>query len=157
MKSLVIYATTSGNTQSIAEAIADALRRRGTVELMTADQAPASLPEADLAFIGGPTERHTLTEPMVRFFNRLAPGSLRQTPTAAFDTRLRWPRLLSGSAADEIAKRLRAAGVPVAARAESFIVSMKPELEPGEIARAAAWAADVAEAVEASTATVATP
>jgi hypothetical protein len=34
---------------------------------------------------------------------------------------------------------------------------MKPELEPGEIARAAAWAADVAEAIEASTATVATP
>jgi hypothetical protein len=74
MKSLVIYATTSGNTQSIAEAIADALRRRGTVELMTADQAPASLPEADLAFIGGPTERHTLTEPMVRSSTAWRPG-----------------------------------------------------------------------------------
>src|SRR5215207_463706 len=150
MNSLVIYTTTSGNTQSIAEAIIEAVRQRGSVEVMTADQAPADLPEADLVFIGGPTERHTLTEPMVRFFDRLVPGSLRQTDTAAFDTRLRWPRLLSGSAAEEIAKRLRAAGARVAARPESFMVSMEPELEPGEIARAAAWATNVAEAVEKS-------
>src|SRR5688500_7184245 len=152
MKSLVIYTTTSGNTHSIAEAIAEALRRRGPVEVMTADQTPANLPEADLVFIGGPTERHTLTEPIVRLFDRLSPGSLRGTAAAVFDTRLRWPRLLSGSAADEIAKRLRAAGTRIAARPESFTVSMKPELEPGEIDRAAAWATNVAEAVEPSTA-----
>src|SRR5688572_30312867 len=114
MNSLVIYTTTSGNTQSIAEAIAEALRPRGSVELVSADQAPADLEEPDLVFIGGPTERHTLTEPIVRFFDHMAPGSLRQTAAAAFDTRLRWPRLLSGSAADEIAKRLRAAGARVA-------------------------------------------
>jgi flavodoxin len=156
MKSLVIYATTSGNTQSIAQAIAERLRRRGSVEVMTADQAPANLPEADLVFIGGPTERHTLTEPIVRLFDRLSPGSLRGTAAVAFDTRLRWPRLLSGSAADEIAKRLRAAGAHLAARPESFMVSMEPKLEPGEIARAAAWATNVAEAVEPSTAAGAT-
>ena len=156
MNSLVIYATTSGNTQSIAQAIAERLRRHGSVEVMTADQAPANLPEADVVFFGGPTERHTLTEPMVRLFDRLAPESLRGTAAAAFDTRLRWPRLLSGSAADEIVKRLRAAGARIAARPESFMVSMKPELEPGEIDRAAAWATNVAEAVEPSTAAGAT-
>ena len=156
MKSLVIYATTSGNTQAIAEAIGDALRPRGAVELMTADQAPSVLPEADLVFIGGPTERHTMTDPMVRFLDRVEPEPLRRTATAVFDTRLRWPRLLSGSAAVEIAKRLRAAGAPVATRPESFIVSMKPDLEPGELARAAAWATSVADGVETPTATAAT-
>src|SRR6266542_186299 len=103
MKSLVIYASTSGNTQRIAETIADALRRRGGVELMSADDAPTVLPAADLVLIGGPTERHTMTEPMVRFLDRLAPESCQGIAMAAFDTRLRWPRLLSGSAADEIA------------------------------------------------------
>jgi flavodoxin len=151
MKSLVIYASTSGNTQRIAETIADALRARGGVELMSADDAPTVLPAADLVLIGGPTERHTLTEPMVRFLDRLAPESFQGIAIAAFDTRLRWPRLLSGSAADEIAKRLRAAGARLIARPESFIVSMKPELEPGEIDRAAVWATQVADAVEAPT------
>jgi flavodoxin len=152
MNSLVIYASTSGNTQRIAVAIADALGRRGGVELMSADDAPTVLPAADLIAIGGPTERHTLTEPMVRFLERLAPESLRGIAAAAFDTRLRWPRLLSGSAADEIAKRLRAAGARLVTRPESFIVSMKPELEPGEIDRAVVWATQVADAVEAPTA-----
>jgi flavodoxin len=152
MNSLVIYASTSGNTQRIAESIADALRRRGSVELMSADEAPTVLPAADVILIGGPTERHTMTEPMARFLDRLAPESVSAIAAAAFDTRLRWPRLLSGSAADEIAKRLRAAGARLATRPESFFVSMKPELEPGEIDRAAVWATQVADAVETPTA-----
>jgi flavodoxin len=154
MKSLVIYASTSGNTKRIAESIADALRRRGSVELMSADDAPTVVPAADLIVIGGPTERHTLTEPMAHFLDRLAPESVRGTATAVFDTRLRWPLLLSGSAAIEIAKRLRATAARVVAGPESFIVNMKPELEVGEIDRAAAWASRVADAVEMPTAGV---
>jgi menaquinone-dependent protoporphyrinogen IX oxidase len=149
MKSLVIYTTTSGNTRLIAAAIADALRPRGAVQLMTIDETPATLPDADVVFVGGPTERHAMTEPMVRFLDRTAPESLRGRPAAAFDTRLRWPRLLSGSAAVEIAKRLRTAGAQMAAPPESFIVSTKPELEPGEIGRAETWANRVADSVEA--------
>ena len=152
MKTLVIYASTSGNTQGIAQTIADALRHRGGVELISVDDAPTVLPAADLIVLGGPTERHTLTESMARFLDRLAPESFQGVALAAFDTRLRWPRLLSGSAADEIAKRLRAAGARLVARPESFIVSMKPELEPGEIDRAAVWAIQVADAVETPTA-----
>ena len=149
MKSLVVYATTSGNTRTIANAIADELRRRGPVELIEADLAQARLPEADVVFIGGPTEGHTMTKPLVRLFDRLEPGSLKGVAVAAFDTRLDWPRLLSGSAAAGIAKRLKAAGARSSAPPESFIVSMKPELEPGETVRAAAWAANVADAVAA--------
>jgi flavodoxin len=155
VRSLVIYATTSGNTRQIAEAIAGALSRRGAVSLLPADQAPATLPQADLVLIGGPTERHTMTEPMARFLARLAPASVHLTPAAAFDTRLRWPKFISGSAADEIDKRLWAAGARVVAPPESFMVSAKPELEAGETARAAEWASAIADRlrVEASVAT----
>src|SRR5687768_9090594 len=104
MKSLVIYTSTSGNTKMIAEAIAERMRKRGAVGVFDAERAPTTLPESDLIFIGGPTERHTLTPPMVRFFDRLAGGTLRGKASVAFDTRMQWPRLLSGSAADEIAK-----------------------------------------------------
>jgi len=154
MKSLVIYASTSGNTKRIAEALAEMLRTRGTVEVFSADDAPATLPAADLVVIGGPTERRTMTEPMVRFLDRVVASSLKGVATAAFDTRLRWPRVLSGSAADEIADRLRAFGAKVLVRPESFIVSMKPDIETGELDRVAMWASRVADAVMAPVAAV---
>jgi len=151
MKSLVIYTTRSGNTKVIAEAIAETMRGRGDVELFDADLTPTPLPASDLIFIGGPTERHKLTPSMSRFLDGLAPGSLRGTATAAFDTRVQWPRFLSGSAADDIAKRLRAADARIVAQAESFFVRVDHDLgyllEPGELNRAATWAAEVADEV----------
>lgn len=151
MKSLVIYTTRSGNTKAIAEAIAETMRGRGDVELFDADRAPTQVPESDLMFIGGPTERHTLTPPMGRFLDRLPPGSLRGKAAVAFDTRVQWPRFLSGSAADDIAKRLRAADADIVTPAESFFVRVDHELgyllEPGELTRAATWAAEVADQV----------
>jgi len=158
MKSLVIYTTRSGNTRAIAEAIAETMRRRGDVELFDTDRAPTPLPASDLIFIGGPTERHKLTPSMVRFLDRLAPGSLRGKATAAFDTRAQWPRFLSGSAADDIAKLLRAADANVVAQAESFFIRADHELgyqlEPGELTRAATWAAGVADQVNVEEAVV---
>jgi flavodoxin len=151
MKSLVIYASRTGNTRTIAEAIAEAMRKRGSVEVFDAEHAPVTPPESDLVFIGGPTERHTLTPPIVGVFDRLTPGSLRERATVAFDTRMQWPRLLSGSAADEIAKLLRAAGAQVVAAPQSFFVRNEPqlgyELVPGELARVASWANEVADRV----------
>jgi flavodoxin len=151
MKSLVLYASRTGNTRTIAEAIAETLRKRGAVEIFDAEDAPTTLPESDLVFIGGPTEKHTLTPPLVGLFDRLTPGSLRGRATVAFDTRMRWPRLLSGSAADEIAKRLRAAEAQVVAAPESFFVRTEPqvgyELVPGELDRVDSWANEVADHV----------
>jgi flavodoxin len=54
MKSLVIYASRTGNTKTIAEAIAEAMHKRGAVEVFDAEHAPTTLPESDLVFIGGP-------------------------------------------------------------------------------------------------------
>lgn len=150
MKTLVIYASRSGNTKTIAETIADAVREHGTVDVFDAERVTDPLPQSDLVFIGGPTERHGLTPPVARFFDAVAAASLRGRTAVAFDTRLRWPRFLSGSAANDITERLRAAGASVAARAESFFVRTVPagyELEDGELARARTWAAEVANEV----------
>jgi flavodoxin len=145
MNSIVIYGSRSGNTERIAAAVAKALRENGTVRLTPADEAPAILIErADLVVVGGPTEGRRMTEPVARFFDRLAPGALHGVTAAAFDTRLRMPRWLSGSAATGIARRLRRAGARVVTPEESFFVTREPSLEPGELERAAAWAASVA-------------
>ena len=151
MNSLVVYGSRSGNTQKVAEAIADELRSRGTVTLVAVDEAPSTIgPEVDLVIVGGPTEGHKMTDAVVAFFDRLAPEALRGRAAAAFDTRLWWPQWMSGSAADGIADRLREAGARLVVPEESFIVSMKPLLQPGELERAAPWAAAVAAAAEAS-------
>ena len=157
MKSVVIYASRTGNTRTIAEAIAETMHGLGaSVEVFDAEQAPSTLPDSELIFIGGPTERHTLTPPLVDFFDRLAAGSLRGKACVAFDTRMQWPRFLSGSAAGEIAKRLRAADAQVIAEPESFFVRTEPqlgyELVPGELARARTWATAMADEVRAEVA-----
>lgn len=152
MKSVVIYASRSGNTRLVAEAIANALGTRGSVELHPIDQAPQTFTaDTDLVVVGGPTEGHGMTEPVIAYLDGLTATALEGIAAAAFDTRLWWPRALSGSAASGIAKRLQESGARLAVREESFIVSMKPALEPGELERAAVWGATLADAVEART------
>ena len=147
MKSVIVYATTTGNTRAVATAVADSLRSRGEAQLLSAEEAVTGLPaDFDLLVVGGPTEGHGASVPMIAFLDSLAERVLDGRAAAAFDTRLWWPRVLSGSAADVIAARLRAAGARLVVPQESFIVSMKPRLEPGELERAPAWAATLAAA-----------
>jgi flavodoxin len=149
MNSVVIYVSHTGNTRRIAEAVAAELELHGPVYLLEADGV-AGLPAAtDLLLVGGPTEQHGVTSEIAALFDRLPANSLRGVPAAAFDTRLRWPEWLSGSAAGRITERLEQAGATLVAAPESFIVSMKPELAQGEEQRAAAWAASVAHHAEA--------
>jgi flavodoxin len=146
MHSLVIYATTSGNTRLVAESMAEALSARGPVDIHAVDDLAGHLQEADLVLLGGPTEGHAMTRSMARMLDRLPAAAWQGRTVAAFDTRLRWPRFLSGSAAVDIAARVSSAGARVIAEPESFMVSMQPRLEPGEVERAATWALQVADA-----------
>ena len=156
MNSVVIYASHFGNTKHIAEAIANELQLRGPVQLLPAEETPAVLPpQTDLVLVGSPTEGHRMTAPAAEFFARLTPQALRGVAAAAFDTRLHWPRWLSGSAGAGITEELHRAGARVIAREESFFVggSTNPEqvaLEAGELARAGAWAAGLADSLAAS-------
>lgn len=151
MDTVVIYATRSGNTKQIASVIAHSLSEWGDAELFDVEHAPVDLDRFDLVVIGGPTEAHGMTPSMTAYLERLGATTLRHRPAAAFDTRLAWPRILSGSAAEGIVQRLRAAGALLAAQPESFIVSTKPELQPGELEHADRWARQLAQAVSPAT------
>lgn len=158
MKTVVIYASRYGNTRNVAQAIASALRPRGSALLLAADDMPGYLPEGtDLVIVGGPTEQHGMTEAIALLFARLGTEALEGVAAAAFDTRLRWPRWLSGSAGASIAHKLRAAGAQLIAPEESFFITGAmgtggrdtAELESGELERAAEWAVSLGESMRA--------
>ncbi len=151
MKSVVVYGSRSGNTRRIAEAIASTLESYGPTEIVAVEDASATVWEGcDLLVVGGPTEGRHATPPVQAFFARLPAHALRGIDAAAFDTRLDWPRLLSGSAARRIRRLLLEAGANLAVAPESFRVSGRPELRHGELERASTWAREVAEACHAT-------
>jgi len=134
----------------IAEAITQALQSHGEAQLFPADEALPILPTGtDLVVIGGPTEAHQMTKPVARLFERMGRRALQGIAAAAFDTRLRGSRLLTGSAGSGVARKLRRAGAQLIVPEESFFVknqsdSEGAELEPGELERAAIWAESLA-------------
>lgn len=143
MKSVVIYASRSGNTNRVADHIATTLRASGEAELYEVSDAPTDLSAMDLIVLGGPTEAHGVTPPMTEYLEQLDAELIKGKLVAAFDTRLAWPRFLSGSAAEGIARHMRSLGATLIVPPESFIVTSKPELQPGELERAENWANEV--------------
>ena len=151
MKSVVIYGSRSGNTRKVAEVIAGALEGYGPVCVLAAEDASATVwDHCDLLVVGGPTEGRHASPPVRAFFDRLPSHALRGIDAAAFDTRLDWPRLLSGTAASDIRRRLVDGGATLVVAPESFRVSQVPRLRPGELERASIWARNVAEACHAA-------
>jgi flavodoxin len=150
MKSIVIYTSRHGNTRRIAEAITEALQSHGEAQLFPADEVLPVLPKGiDLIVVGGPTEAHRMTKPVARLFSRMGRAALQGMAAAAFDTRLRGSRMLTGSAGSGVARKLRRAGAQMIAPVESFLVRNQtdpdqPKLEPGELERAAVWAESLA-------------
>jgi len=136
----VLYDSKFGNTERVAQAIADALPEAHVERL--GDETLVE-PGVDLLVVGGPTQGHGTSPAMTEFLGRLP--SLEGVAVAAFDTRLTWPRLLSGAASDRIAKALAKRGGHLIASPESFLVSggEGPLLE-GELDRATAWAKGLA-------------
>lgn len=154
MNSIVVYGSRFGNTQRVAEAIAGVLRERGDVRLLPAEEASTVVPRhGDLLVVGGPTEGHTLTPAVRQYLEALRAHGLWGVKAAAFDTRVGWPLWLSGSAAHPIARMLCRLGASMVGPEGSFIVTRQsPALLPGELERARAWAAALAEAAEPATA-----
>jgi len=147
MESLVVYDSKFGNTKKVAEAIADGLRSQGPVRLVGLDKVPPQkLGVVDLLFVGGPTQAHSMSARVRQFVDALQARPARGMVAATFDTRLRMPAVVSGSAAQTIARKLRRRGVRIFAPPESFFVRGNvPELEVGEAERAAKWAKSVAD------------
>jgi flavodoxin len=149
VKTEIVYCSHKGNTRQVAEAIGEALRARGTAEVVDVETAAATIgADVDLLVVGGPTEAHGMTAEVRAYLEKLDPMTIQARAVAAFDTRVDWPRILSGSAADGIAKGLAAKGARVVGPQGSFLVTNEPALQPGEIERAREWATALANAVE---------
>jgi flavodoxin len=149
MQTVIIYDSRFGNTERIANAIAEGASNRSGVQVINASDADrwtdALADHPDLVLIGGPTHNHGPSAGLKTLLERL-PTSLAGAPIATFDTRYRGPVLIMGSAAGAASKILGKAGASVVAPAESFFIVRKGSvesqaLEPGELERARRWAA----------------
>jgi flavodoxin len=153
MKTLVIYDSVFGNTEKVALAIAESLGARSSVEILRPDQAdPGQLAGVDLLVVGSPTRGFRPTEAIMGLLNRIPPKAFKGTRVAAFDTRFKADELDSaglrfivktgGYAAKRIANQLKKAGGDLVASPEGFYVEdTEGPLKPGELERAARWAA----------------
>jgi hypothetical protein len=158
MKITVVYESLFGNTQAIAEAIAEGLQDGGDVSLhSTLEEIDPQA--ADLLVIGGPTHIHGMSRPTSRHLDDQEaaplPGAdegpgirelIKSLPTgdrkpvATFDTRLDKPAWITGSAASAAGKKLERRGYQLIAEPESFIVEdMDGPLQAGELDHARMW------------------
>lgn len=173
MRALVVFESMYGNTRTVAQAVAEGLRGAMDVELVEVGAAPRTVGEdVDLLVVGAPTHAHGLSKPETRrnaagkaTSGLVSPGiglrewlgDLRGDPrilAAAFDTTLKGPRLLWGSAAEAADRRLRSRGFDVVAPPERFHVKgplgpVYDILEKGEVERARAWGEGLAARVTA--------
>lgn len=172
MRALIVYESMFGNTRDVARAVAEGIAPRMPVELVEVGTAPDTIPaDVGLLVLGCPTHAHGLSNAKSRadakgragdqlvsrgigFGEWLEKMSLAGEPMAiaAFDTRIKGPELLWGSAAKAVVKRLRARKFEVVAGPQSFFVSgptgpLFNRLVTGERERAIEWGASVAAAV----------
>lgn len=142
MHALVIYDSKFGNTRKVATAVGDSMRAGGdvTVEVLSTEEY-LGLPEGlGLLVLGAPTQAHGVEATMRDFVASLPMDRLLNLPIAVFDTRVHWPKLLSGSAAETISKRLTRNGALLVDEPESFFVDGREgPLSDGELHRAADW------------------
>lgn len=142
MKALVIYDTQFGNTERLARLITDTLLKHMPVRLLPAHEVVGyDFEGVDMLVFGCPTQKHDITPDFEAVLESLPPDTLHGKAAFVFDTRFRGWKLITGSAADSLAKRLLSAGARLVMSPESFYVTgMQGPLEEGEANRAVNWA-----------------
>jgi hypothetical protein len=165
-RALVVFESMYGNTERIAEAVAGGLRQTLDVETCEVGAAAATFDRVELLVVGGPTHAHGMSSPSTRLSaaekvevplrsTRLGirewlaglDGDFGSIAAAAFDTRVKGPAVLWGSAARRAAAELRRLGFHEVVPPESFLVAFSPledAVVPGEVERARAWGAGLA-------------
>jgi hypothetical protein len=159
MRALVVYESMFGNTQAIADAVADGLAARMRVDAVEVGVAPTVVgDDVVLLVVGGPTHAFGMSRQATRQdAGRQAERGLvsagiglrewltavkgsGSVAAAAFDTRIQRPRL-PGSAARAAEKGLRRRGFRIVARPKSFYVTgTQGPLVDGELEGARRWA-----------------
>lgn len=152
MNTLVVYDSQYGNTERIAQAIADTLRNYGQAQAVHVAQAhPMEFQGVGLLIVGCPTQRWRPTLAMQSFLVNASPQRLGGLAIACFDTRYRAAVWMTGSAARHMDRQLRTMGVEPLVPPESFYVrDSQGPLVSGELDRAATWARKLVKKAEAS-------
>ena len=143
MKNIVIYDSCFGNTEKIAQAIADSI----SAEMVKIKDIKISdLDDIKLIIVGCPTHGGRPTEAIQKFIDNIA---LKNIKFAVFDTRiskkdiniaLRLLIKVIGYASPKIAKTLKSKGYEIITQPEGFLVKGKEgPLADGEIERARDW------------------
>ncbi len=174
MRALVVYESMYGNTHAVATDIAAGLRATHEVTLVPVTRATREMVmTADLIVAGCPTHMHGM--PTVASRRTAAETARKQGSgltvdpdadgpglrgwleqlrvagvlAASFDTRLSGLTAFTGRASRGIARVLIRKGCRLLLPPESFLVSKKNTLLPGEAARACSWGALVGETARA--------
>jgi flavorubredoxin len=152
MNAVVVYDSHYGNTERIAQAIADALHAAGQARaIRVADADPVELQGVDLLVVGSPTQGWRPTPAVQHFLDQISAAPIRELAVACFDTRFRKPRWMTGSAAERITRTMRRRGGELLLEPESFFVQgTEGPLESGELERASGWALLLCRTYEAS-------
>src|SRR5579859_6554232 len=151
MKTLIVYDSQFGNTEQIAQRIANTLSDVGQVQMIRADPArPLSLQGVDLLIVGSPTQAWNATTAIRSMLKNTSPQRFHHLAVACFDTRFRESRWMTGSAALRLAKQLRAMRANLLLPPESFFVEAKEgPLVSWEMTRATEWALSIYQRYEA--------
>jgi len=160
MKAYIIYDSTYGNTEKIAQAIGKGLT--GEVKVLRIGE--ANLTTCNLLIVGSPVHGGRATPELDAFIKQIPANSLAGVSVAAFDTRfeaeeqgvgLRILMSVIRYAAPRIAKTLEKKGGILVAEPEGFIVENKEgPLKQGELERATQWATQLPLAKKVSAPTV---
>jgi flavodoxin len=161
MKVLIIYDSSFGNTEQIAQAIGHALGSQEDVEVLRVGNVkPEQLTGLKLLIVGSPTQRFRPTPAISNLLKSIPKNGLKGVKVAAFDTRLsmndidppivrfigRFVVKLFGYAAKPIADRLKKKGGELTIPPEGFYVKgTEGPLKEGELERAADWAKSLSE------------
>ncbi len=139
MNVLVVYESKFGNTEKVARAVAETLKKHVTVRFVSVnDPFPRDFHDVNLLVVGSPNHRAGISEPMNAFLAKFQ--DLNGIWVAVFDTRIKGPQILSRPVSQVLGKDLRKRGGTLIVQPESFFVyEREAYLYDGELNRAVKW------------------
>lgn len=139
MTILVIYDSLFGNTQIVAETIAETVKGKS---VRVTDFRKEMLDGVSLLVVGCPIHGWRPSEGATSFLTSLPTGSLKRVGVAAFDTRVKI--FFSGDASGKINERLiELGGKSVAPPGKFYVKGKEGPLVEGELEKAKSWSRDI--------------